>query len=74
MFDRRLPSVAERALAVAEQRLLRAMALQNGLDPDAWPPEDILLLDTDKDGRLLVAVEHERCRKWAVIEAGRPKE
>lgn len=72
MFDRAPPSAADRALAVAEQRMFRAMALQHGLDPDAWPPEDILLLDTDKDGRLLVSVEYERCRKWAIIEAGRP--
>ena len=73
MFRCPPPTVPEQAFAVAEQRMLRATALKYCLDPDTTPPEDILLLDTDKDGGLVVMHEYERCRRWAMLEAGRPK-
>ena len=38
---------------VERNRLYRAVALSNGLDPDTVCPEDLLLLGKDKDGALV---------------------
>ena len=43
----------------ATSRCLRAAALKNNLDPDRTLPEDILLLESDKDGNLKVRQELE---------------
>ena len=58
------------AAYVAQCRLLRALALQHGLDPDTALPEDILLLNTDNDGQLLVeheyalAIKRQEAERW----------
>lgn len=40
----------------------RALALKHGLDPDT-PVEDILLLEENKEGKLIVAEKAERAAK-----------
>ena len=39
---------------VEQSRFWRAIALKHGLDPETTPVEDILLLQTDEKGKLLV--------------------
>jgi hypothetical protein len=52
---------------------LRAIAIENGLDPDRALPEDILLLAKDKDGTLLVVEELARCQRWLAADQGRQR-
>jgi hypothetical protein len=49
---------------VEQCRWLRARALELGLDPDSALPEDIMLLDRDRDGNLAVAAEYDRAERW----------
>ena len=53
------PTPTELAAYVAESRLLRAVALSHGLDPDVTLPEDLLLLERvqDRDGGSHLAVQ-----------------
>ena len=48
-----------------ECRSLRAVAVESGLDPDKTMPEDILLLERNKDGGLLAQDRAEAARKKA---------
>ena len=59
---------AELAAYVAECRMLRALALKSGLDPDTAAPEDIMLLNTDKAGDLLVGAEYSDALKRLEFE------
>ena len=52
----------------AQQRWLRAIAIQNGLDPDTTLPEDILLLTTDDKGRLDAATDYDAAAKRVEYE------
>jgi hypothetical protein len=65
------PAPAELARYVAECQVLRMMAVKHHLDPETALPEDLLVLEEDKDGKPLVFTELERCSRWAGFEAGR---
>jgi len=43
--------------AAKQNRMLRAIALKNGLDPDTTYPEDLMLLAEDDKGGLIAAHE-----------------
>lgn len=45
---------AQYRVARAEHLLLRKKAVELGLDPDSCTPEDLSILATDDDGKLLV--------------------
>ncbi len=45
---------------------MRAVAIENGLDPDRTLPEDILLLVKDDKGTLKILAECEEARKRAI--------
>lgn len=49
----------------AENRALRAAALDRGLNPDDFPPEDLLLLGKDEKGALIACREYEAAAKRA---------
>jgi hypothetical protein len=46
-------------------RALRAVAIESGLDPDKTAPEDILLLERNKDGGLAIHAKAESAQKRA---------
>jgi hypothetical protein len=55
---------------VEQSRFWRALALKHGLDPDNTPVEDILLLEEDKDGKLIVADKLDRALKALTLQIG----
>jgi hypothetical protein len=55
------PTLTELSAYAAQSRLLRALALDHGLDPDRTLPEDLLLLERvqDRAGDSRLAVQDE---------------
>lgn len=58
---------------VAEGQVYRAMAVKNGLDPDLTFPDDLCLLDSEKNGELVVVKDEHRAVQRCRIEYAKAK-
>jgi predicted transcriptional regulator len=75
-YQEGIKTIADLDLAIAQSRaeraqslMMKAKAVEHGLDPDKALPEDIMLLETDDKGRLVVMNDYKRALARAQEES-----